>query len=117
MRKNLTIQLYAAILSGSVRNGVFSEAWWRESDMAKAKRPLTKKQAAVLEYIIACIEKDHRTPTIRQIGTKFKLRSTGSVRDLIAALVKKGELIKDAALSRGARLNPRKYNVRVSKKR
>jgi hypothetical protein len=78
------MQPCAVILSHSVGIGVFEEACRRETDMAKAMRPLTKKQAAVLEYIIACIEKDHRTPTIRQIGTKFKLRSTGSVRDLIA---------------------------------
>ena len=84
--------------------------------MAKAKKPLTKKQAAVLEFVIACVEKEHRTPTIRQMGAKFKMRSTGSVRDVIAALVKKGEIVKDAALSRGVRLNPRKYTVKVSKK-
>jgi SOS-response transcriptional repressor LexA len=85
--------------------------------MAKTARPLTKKQAAVLEYVIGCVEKEHRTPTIRQIGTKFKLRSTGSVRDVVAALVKKGELIKDEALSRGIRLNPKKYKVKVSGKK
>ena len=88
-----------------------------ELAVAKAKRPLTKKQAAVLEYVIACVEKEHRTPTIRQIGTKFKLRSTGSVRDVIAALVKKGELVKDDAVARGVRLNPRKYTVKVGKKK
>ena len=82
--------------------------------MAKA---LTKKQAAMLEYIIACVEKEHRTPTIRQMGAKFKLRSTGSVRDVLRALEKKGEIIKDPALSRGVRLNPKKYTVRVGKKR
>ncbi len=85
--------------------------------MAKVKRPLTKKQAAVLEYIIACIEKEHCTPTLLQIGTKFKIRSTGSVRDVIRALDWKGELVKDAALSRGVRLNPKKYTVKVSKKK
>ncbi len=81
------------------------------------KRPLTKKQAAMLGFVISCVEKEHRTPTIRQMGAKFKMRSTGSVRDVIYALVKKGELVKDAALSRGVRLNPRKYTVKVSKKR
>lgn len=86
--------------------------------MAKAKkRPLTKKQAAMLEYIIACVEKEHRTPTIRQMGAKFKMRSTGSVRDVVRALVKKGEVIKDEALSRGVRLNPKKYVVKVVKKK
>jgi SOS-response transcriptional repressor LexA len=85
--------------------------------MAKAKKQLTRKQAAVLEYVVQCVEKEHRTPTIRQVGAKFKMRSTGSVRDVVAALVKKGELVKDAALSRGVRLNPQKYKVTVSKKR
>jgi SOS-response transcriptional repressor LexA len=98
--------------------------WWPlgfrvfcSKELAMAVKKLTAKQAAVLEYVISCIEKENRTPTIRQIGTKFKLRSTGSVRDVIAALVKKGELIKDAALSRGVRLNPNKYKVKVMKKK
>jgi SOS-response transcriptional repressor LexA len=82
-----------------------------------AVRKLTARQAGVLKYVIECIEKDNRTPTIRQIGTKFKLRSTGSVRDIIAALVKKGELVKDEALSRGVRLNSRKYKVKVIRKK
>ncbi len=71
----------------------------------------------MLDYVIQCVEKEHRTPTIRQMGTKFKLRSTGSVRDVVRALVKKGELLKDEALSRGVRLNPKKYTVKVSKKK
>ena len=70
--------------------------------MTEAKRPLTKKQAAVLKYVIACIEKEGRTPTLRQIDAKFKYRSTTSARKVIAALVKKGELIKDAAVYRDA---------------
>ncbi len=71
----------------------------------------------MLKYIIACVEKEHRTPTIRQIMARFKLRSPGSPVAYIATLVKKGELVKDTALSRCIRLNPRKYTVSVSKKR
>jgi repressor LexA len=86
--------------------------------MAKKQvRPLTKKQAAVLNYVVQCVEKDNRTPTIRQVGDKFGLLSTGSVRDVFAALVKKGELVKDDAVARGVRLNPRKYAVKVVKKK
>jgi SOS-response transcriptional repressor LexA len=86
--------------------------------VAKGKvRPLTRKQAAALEYIIQCLEKEHRTPTIRQMGAKFKMHSTGSVRDVIYALVKKGEIIKDDAVARGVRLNPAKYIVKVSRKK
>lgn len=85
--------------------------------MAKVIRPLTKKQAAMLKYIIGCVEKEHRAPTIRQMGAKFGMRSTGSVRDVIAALEKKEELIKDDAVSRGVRLNPKKYAVKVTMKK
>jgi hypothetical protein len=46
----------------------------------------------------------------------FKLRSTASIRITIAALVKKGELVKDDAVARGVRLNPKKYVLKVSKK-
>ena len=85
--------------------------------MAKKAGPLTAKQAAALEYVKQCIEKDNRTPTIRQIGMKFKYRSTASGREIVAALVKKGELVKDEALARGVRLNPRKYTVKVIRKK
>jgi len=84
---------------------------------AQKKKRLTARQTEVLKYVIDCVEKENRTPTIRQIGDKFELRSTGSVRDVIAALVKKGELVKDPALSRGIRLNPGKYRVKVVRKK
>lgn len=79
----------------------------------RKKITLTAKQERVRDYILQCVEKEQRTPTIRQIGAKFGLKSTGSVRDIIYALVKKGEIMKDAALSRGIRLNPKKYKVKI----
>ena len=85
--------------------------------MARGSKEPTKKQAAVLKYVIECIEKDNRTPTIRQIGEKFKLKSPGSVVDALASLARKGMLIKAPALSRGIRLNPSKYKVQVIKKK
>ena len=78
---------------------------------------LTAKQRRVLKYVIDCIEKDHRTPSIRQIGEKFGLRSTGSVRDVISALCKKGFLVKEDAISRGISLNPKLYKVQVVEKK
>lgn len=85
--------------------------------MARGSKEPTKKQAAVLKYVIECVEKDNRTPTIRQIGEKFKLKSPGSVVDALASLTRKGMLVKDPALSRGIRLNPTKYSVKVLKKK
>jgi hypothetical protein len=94
----------------------FWDFYSKESAVAVVRK-LTARQAEVLKYIIDSIEKENRTPTIRQIGMKFKLRSTGSVRDIINALVKKGEVIKDPALSRGVRLNSKKYSVKVIRKK
>lgn len=82
----------------------------------KAKTELTKRQKEALDYIIKCIEKDHRTPTIRQMGQAMKLRSTGSVRDLYAALTKKGYILREEGLARGIRLNPKLFTVDVVKK-
>lgn len=104
-------------IEGSLSKDSFIPVVEKGEVVPKKSEPLTAKQAAVLEYIKQCIIKDNRTPTIRQVGTKFKYRSTASGRDIVAALVKKGELIKDAALARGVRLNPRKYSVKVIRKK
>ncbi len=84
--------------------------------MAK-KRKLTAKQKEALNYIIECVEKDHRTPTFRQLGDRFNWSSTGSGRRVVEALVKKDEVVRDEALARGVRLNPKKYKVTVSRKK
>jgi len=75
---------------------------------------LTKKQIKVLEYIKECVEREGRTPTLRQIGGHFKMRSTGSVRDILRALTKKGWLICDGGKAGGrARLNPEVFEIVV----
>ena len=84
--------------------------------MAK-KNPLTERQATILKYIINCVEQENRTPTMKQMAKKINLRAHGSVKPIIKGLVNKGELVKDTALSRGARLNPNKYIVKVSRRK
>jgi repressor LexA len=85
--------------------------------MPRPLGPLTPKQTAVLEYVKSCIENNNRTPTIRDTALKFKYSSTGSVREIFMALVRKGELIKDESVARGVRLNPKKYSVKVVRKK
>lgn len=51
---------------------------------------LTKKQERVLEFIRSQIKKAGAPPTIREIGAKFGFNSTGTVRDYLNALEKKG---------------------------
>jgi len=77
---------------------------------------LTKIQQRAMDYIVKCVEKEHRTPTIRQLGAKMGWSSTGSTRDVIDALVRKGHLVKDEAVARGIRLNPKMYWVKVTAK-
>ena len=77
---------------------------------------LTRIQKRALDYIVRCVERDHRTPTIRQLGAEMGWSSTGTSRVVIDALVKKGHLVKEDAIARGVRLNPRKYRVQVTAK-
>jgi len=64
-------------------------------------RPLTRKQTAVLDFIRAEIARRGSPPTIREIGARFALHSTGSVRDHLRALERKGCIDRRRRLSRG----------------
>ena len=77
-------------------------------------KPLTKKQAKVLEFIISTVEKGYGPPSIREIGNEFSMKSTGSVRDVFKALIRKGYIVKTEMISRGNRLNPEVFSVKVT---
>lgn len=68
------------------------------------KKALTDKQRRILAYIEEQIVKHGHSPTIREIGAKFKISSTNGVRTHLAALVKKGFLKKQEFISRGLEL-------------
>lgn len=53
-------------------------------------RGLTKRQAAILQYIIDRIRDGGLPPTIAEIGAHFKIASTNGVNDHLLALEKKG---------------------------
>jgi repressor LexA len=65
---------------------------------------LTEKQRRVFDFIRSHIVRSNRPPTIREIGSEFGMRSTGSVRDVLAALARKGFIAKDPGVSRGIRI-------------
>ena len=65
---------------------------------------LTQKQREVFEFIKSQIIETNRPPTIREIGKQFGMRSTGSVRDVLRALARKGFIEKDEGVSRGIRI-------------
>ncbi len=70
-----------------------------------AKAP-TAKQKAVLDFIRGETARRGFPPTIREIGARFGMRSTGSVRDYLRALERKGCLVRLRHTSRGISLAP-----------
>lgn len=72
----------------------------------RAHPDLTPRQSAVLRFIHARIRQEGRAPTLREIGQHFGFSSTGSTRDHIKVLAKKGYI----------RLHPRQArSIEISK--
>jgi repressor LexA len=72
-----------------------------------ARRTLTKRQAAVLDFIIDHIEEWGYPPTIREIGDHLGIKSTNGVNDHLKALERKNYLERQDAKSRA--LKPLRY--------
>ena len=62
---------------------------------------LTVKQQQIYDFICQHQEERGYPPTIREIGLNFNLNSTGSVRDYLHALEKKGFINRNLRTSRG----------------
>lgn len=67
-------------------------------------KELTLKQREVLRYIYEAIRLNQLPPTIREIGSKFGFSSTGTVRDHLRALARKGYIKIAANKSRAIEL-------------
>lgn len=68
--------------------------------MAETLDKLTKRQAAVLDFIIDRIDEDGYPPTIREIGDHLGIKSTNGVNDHLKALERKGYLEREDGKSR-----------------
>ncbi len=88
-------ELHAA--TGLLNNG-------RMLSKVQPLRPLTARQASVLEYVRTYTVKNGYPPTLREIGKNFGIRSTNGVNDHLKALERKGYLIRFDMLSRGMRI-------------
>lgn len=64
-------------------------------------RPLTDRQASILNFIVEHIQDQGFPPTLREIGANFGIRSTKGVNDHLVALEKKGRIRRHSDLSRG----------------
>ena len=67
-------------------------------------RELTERQQSVYRFIVDTLHLRGYPPTVREIGDHFDMKSTGSVRDHLAALEKKGFIRREANTSRGIEL-------------
>jgi repressor LexA len=65
------------------------------------KEPLTAQQSKLLRFITGHIRQEGHPPTIREVGKAFGFRSTGTVRDHLAALRRKNYLRTLPGKSRG----------------
>lgn len=66
---------------------------------------LTPKQKRILDFVQSYAEAKGYPPTQREIASRFRLKSLGSVQDYLKALQNKGYLVKDAYGRRAIRLN------------
>jgi repressor LexA len=65
---------------------------------------LTARQKQIYEYIRDCITQNGSPPTIRETGEQFGMKSTNAVRDVLAALERKGYITRSQYRSRGIEL-------------
>ncbi|CAN5297954.1 transcriptional repressor LexA [soil metagenome] len=67
-------------------------------------KPLTSLESSVYQYLIDFTAENTYQPSIRDIGARFKIKSTKTVSDLLQSLTRKGYIERDPARSRGVRL-------------
>jgi repressor LexA len=65
---------------------------------------LTPIERKVYHYLIDFLAENTYQPSIREIGRKFRIKSTKTVSDLLQSLAMKGYIQRDPSRSRGVRL-------------
>jgi repressor LexA len=66
--------------------------------------PLTPVERNVYHYLLDFLAENTYQPSIREIGRKFRIKSTKTVSDLLQSLCAKGYIERDPSRSRGVRL-------------
>ena len=67
-------------------------------------QPLTAVERRGYEYLLDFTAENTFQPSIREIGKRFRIKSTKTVSDILQALAAKGYIERDASRSRGVRL-------------
>ena len=66
--------------------------------------PLTPIERKVYNYLLDFLAENTYQPSIREIGKKFRIKSTKTVSDLLQSLSAKGYIERDPSRSRGVRI-------------
>ncbi len=69
--------------------------------LAKSSKPLTERQAQVLDYIRSFRKENGYPPTLREIGKRMGTGSTNGTSDHLRALERKGFISIDSMTARG----------------
>ena len=69
--------------------------------MAENLTPIERK---VYNYLLDFLAENTYQPSIREIGRKFRIKSTKTVSDLLQSLSAKGYIERDPSRSRGVRI-------------
>jgi repressor LexA len=67
-------------------------------------QPLTPIERRVYHYLLDFLSENTYQPSIREIGKRFRIKSTKTVSDLLQSLAAKGYIERDPSRSRGVRL-------------
>ena len=65
---------------------------------------LNSLEQQVYHYLLDFLTENTYQPSIREIGRKFRIKSTKTVSDILQSLARKGYIERDASRSRGVRL-------------
>jgi repressor LexA len=66
--------------------------------------PLTTTERKVYNYLLDFLAENTYQPSVRDIGKRFKIKSTKTVSELLQSLANKGYIERDPSRSRGVRL-------------
>jgi len=66
--------------------------------------PLSTVERRVYNYLLDFLGEHTYQPSIREIGKRFRIKSTKTVSDILQSLAEKGYIQRDPARSRGVRL-------------
>jgi repressor LexA len=66
--------------------------------------PLTAVERKVYHFLVDFLTENTYQPSVREIGKKFKIKSTKTVSEVLQSLANKGYITRDPSRSRGVRL-------------